>query len=225
MKPNNAGVDRSHAPSHTQKRGFALLHFIGAAASLGIAFGLDLPDRPRAILLAFIAALYFCRHLVTLFYLLVRKVEWAEVIGLSVFMIAFEIGFVLLGGGAFGGQMVPFGGLDVLALALVLLGSFLNTYSEMQRKWWKADPANKGHCYTLGLFRHAMHINFFGDVVLFTGWALLTANLWTLALPLAMGLSFAFFHIPGLDTYLAGRYGDEFSAYAARTKKLIPFVY
>ena len=36
---------------------------------------------------------------------------------------------------------------------------------------------------------------------------------------------FIFYHIPGLDSYLAQRYGDEFVAYSQRTKKLIPWVY
>ena len=42
---------------------------------------------------------------------------------------------------------------DMVAVMLYLLGSFLNSFSEMRRKWWKADPANKGHCYTKGLLR------------------------------------------------------------------------
>ncbi len=191
------------------------------AACVGIAFFLELPNSFRAQILVLIAALYFGRHLVTLFYLLARRVDWAEVLGLAVFMALFEIGFVWLAGQA----TTAFGVVDIVGVILIAIGSYLNTYSEMQRKWWKADSANKGHCYTLGLFRYSMHINFFGDVVLFTGWALLTANLWALGLPILMASMFIFLHIPGLDTYLAGRYGDEFTAYAAKTKKLIPFVY
>ena len=95
----------------------------------------------------------------------------------------------------------------------------------MQRKWWKQNPKNKGHAYTEGLFTHSMHINFFGDMVLFSAWALFTYNFWTLALPLMMTLMFIFFHIPTLDEYLRERYGEEFLAYEKRTKKLIPFVY
>ncbi len=40
-----------------------------------------------------------------------------------------------------------------------------------------------------------------------------------------MGLSFVYMHIPGLDSYLAERYGDEFKAYAEKTRKFIPFIY
>ena len=219
--PVKGGVNRSHAPSFMQKASFAGLHFASLAVCVALAFGTDLANPMRAKVLVLVAALYFTRHLVTLFYLLMRRVDWGEVLGLSAFMATFEIGFVWLGGQS----AAPFGALDALGVALLLFGSFLNTSSEVQRKWWKADPANKGHCYTLGLFRYSTHINFFGDVVLFSGWALLTANLWALGLPLLMGLMFAFIHIPGLDAYLAKRYGAEFTAYAAKTKKLIPFVY
>ena len=218
---SSAGVMRSHAPSRAEKRTFIAVHGLSLLGCTFVAFGMDLPNPSRAKALVLVAALYFLRHAVTLFYLLARKVAWGEVLGLVPFMAAFEIGFVWLGGQS----SAPFGGLDALGLGLLGLGSYLNTGSEVQRKWWKADPANKGHCYTLGLFGYAMHINFFGDVVLFSGWALLTANLWALALPLMMALMFIFLHIPGLDTYLAKRYGDEFTAYAAKTKKLVPFVY
>ncbi len=112
-----------------------------------------------------------------------------------------------------------------LAVLLVLFGSFLNTGSEVQRKWWKRDPANKGHCYTGGLFSWSMHINYFGDTVLFLGWCLLTLNWWTLTLPVLMAFSFIFYHIPGLDSYLEERYGDEFVEYSKKTKKFIPLVY
>ena len=70
-----------------------------------------------------------------------------------------------------------------------------------------------------------MHINYFGDSVMILGWALLTAVWWTLALPVLITATFIFVHIPGLDAYLADRYGKPFEEYAAKTKKLIPFVY
>ena len=171
------------------------------------------------------AAIYWARHGVTLFYLLMRRVDWGEVFGLLVFMGLFDIWMLLVGGGAFRAQAIALNWLDGVALVLFLLGSYLNTGSEVQRKWWKQLPDSKGRCYTGGLFAHSMHINFFGDVVLFTGWALFTQFLWFLGLPLFMFLMFVFYHIPALDTYLAERYGQEFDDYAARTKKLVPFVY
>jgi protein-S-isoprenylcysteine O-methyltransferase Ste14 len=40
-----------------------------------------------------------------------------------------------------------------------------------------------------------------------------------------MTLIFVFFIIPRLDKYLAEKYKDDFKEYAAKTKKLIPWIY
>jgi hypothetical protein len=64
-----------------------------------------------------------------------------------------------------------------------VLGSALNTGAERQRYRWKRRPENAGHLYTGGLFAYARHINYFGDQVLFTGWALITGRLWLFLIP------------------------------------------
>ena len=38
-------------------------------------------------------------------------------------------------------------------------------------------------------------------------------------------LLFMYMHIPPLNEYLAGRYGEEFEAYRAKTRRLVPFVW
>ena len=106
-----------------------------------------------------------------------------------------------------------------------LAGSYFGTASELSRHLWKARPDNRGHLYTLGLFRYSRHINYFGDLLLFAGLGILTRQLWTGIVPLAMGLNFAFVIIPAHDAYLASRYGAEFEQYARRTRKLIPLLY
>ena len=219
------GVDRAHDRSVATKLIFAALHGGIVGLCLWLAFALEWTDPVRAKLLAGCAVLYFLRHLITLFVLLKRKVEMSEALGLSAFMALFEIGFLLLGAGIVRDTAVPFGGMDMLSLGLIAFGSYLNTGSELQRMIWKKRPESKGRCYTGGLFKHSMHINYFGDMVLFTGWALLTTSWLAFAVPLFMTVSFVFFHIPGLDAYLSQRYGSEFDAYAAKTAKLIPFVY
>lgn len=235
---SEGGVNRTHASSVPQKAVFWGLHFViillciwlvsgDGIETLASRFGrvMELTDPGRALMLLVCAGIYFVRHGLTLFYLLARRVDWGEVFGLTTFFALFELGLLLVGGGIFRDAPIAFSGLDIFALALFLTGSYLNSASEIQRKLWKADPSNKGHCYTGGLFRYSMHINYFGDVVLFTGWCLLTASFWTLGLPLLMLLMFMFIHIPPLDQYLAKRYGDEFEAYRRKTKRLIPFVW
>jgi len=238
MNKSNGEVTRSHAKSKAEKWVFILLHFaiilfstwllfFDGLTTVATIFGTtwSFSDPTRAIILLLAIGLYFVRHIITLFYLLERQVAWREVFGISTFIAFFEIALLLIGGGVFRDHAIEFSWLDIVAILLLLIGSYLNSFSEMQRKWWKQDPINRGHAYTLGLFKYSMHINFFGDVVLFTGWALLTYNFWTLGLPLLMALMFIFLHIPALDNYLRGRYGEEFMAYEKRTKKLIPLVY
>lgn len=231
-----AGVDRSHGRSPAQKITFTLIH----AASLGIcahiAFGGSIllsiwhgswraVDPFRAEIVLAVTALYALRSGITLFYLLRRRFSWPEAIGLGIMMLVFETGSCLLAAGLTRRVPVPLGWTDALAVGLVLAGSFLNTYAELQRSWWKDKPENGGRCYTGGLFAWSRHINYFGDCVLFTGWSLLTAEMWMLAVPAGMALMFVFYHIPGLESYLEARYGNEFSDYRRRTKCLIPLLY
>ncbi|WP_298260156.1 DUF1295 domain-containing protein [uncultured Litoreibacter sp.] len=226
ISSKTGGIDRSHDSSLWPKRVFASLHGIIVLACLWVAFGGgEWPDGLRAKVLALCALLYFLRHLVTLFVLLQRRVEMSEVWGLLLFMAIFEVGFLLLGAGGLSGQARPFRPVDWAGIGLVLCGSYLNTGSELQRRKWKQNPASKGHCYTGGLFAYSAHINYFGDSVLFTGWAILAASAFAFAIPIMMTLLFIFFHIPALDTYLAERYGDEFKTYAGKTAKFMPFVY
>lgn len=234
---NSGGVDRSHGRTLAQRMVFSFGHMAlvlccgwllcGGLARIGGLFGQEwaFAQMGRAALLVGCVALYWLRHAVTLFYLLARRVDWPEVFGLLGFFALIEVGLLLAGSGLFSDVPPLFRPLDGLALALVLTGSYLNTASETQRKLWKRDPANKGHCYTGGLFKYSMHINYFGDTIMFTGWALLTASPWSFVLPALMAAMFVGYHIPALDAYLANRYPDEFPAYARTTRKFIPFIY
>jgi steroid 5-alpha reductase family enzyme len=115
--------------------------------------------------------------------------------------------------------------IDILFILLFLIGSYLNTMSEWDRMVWKKNISNKGKLYTEGLFKKAMHINYFGDSVSFTGFALLTGSYWGLAIPLVMTLGFVFIHIPKLDKYLHEKYNEQFEEYSQNTKKFIPWIY
>lgn len=222
---STGGVNRNHDRSFSQKLTFALIHAGIVAICLWLALGeIEWLNPMRARLLAFCAILYWVRFL-TLFVLLKRRVEYSEVFGLSLFMAIFEIGFLLLGAGIFAADPSPLGVMDWIAVAFVLLGSYLNTGSELQRWKWKKKPSTKGLCYTEGLFRYSMHINYFGDTVLFIGWAILAASIFAWSIPIFVTAGFVFFHIPALDTYLSKRYGPEFDEYAKKTAKFIPFLY
>ncbi len=112
--------------------------------------------------------------LVTGFYLLKRKMGWGEAVLISVWIAIIDLLFAMLGG------INPraIGLLTWLGIILYAAGSFQNTGSEIQRKKWKARSENHDHLFTGGLFRYAIHINYLGDEMLFTGFALITGRAW-----------------------------------------------
>ncbi|MFY0682727.1 MAG: DUF1295 domain-containing protein [Thalassovita sp.] len=222
----SGGINRAYGRSLGAKLTFAFLHGLLVALCIWLAFGpIDWINTPRAQLLCVCVIVYFLRHLITLFVLLKRQVQLSEVFGLILFFCVFEVGFLLLGTGEILGGTAALSWIDAVAFGLFLIGSALNSVSELQRWVWKKKPSSKGLCYTEGLFAYSLHINYFGDAVLFTGWAILTASLIAWAVPLFVISGFVFFHIPPLDQYLEERYGDSFNAYAAKTAKFVPFLY
>lgn len=94
----------------------------------------------------------------------------------------------------------------------------LNTGSELMRDNWKKNPENKGKLYTTGLFKYAMHINFFGDLLWVTAYAIVTRNGYSLLIPAFLFCLFAFYNIPKLDRYLAAKYGKAFDEYRKKLK-------
>lgn len=186
-------------------------------------FGTDLDQAEslRRVLLVSLSAIYLLRFIATTFVMLKRSMEWSEAATVGVWVVIIHGTMAYLGGT----NTASVGVLAWLGVALYFIGSYLNTGSEYQRKLWKKDPAHNGKLYTEGLFKYSMHINYFGDVVLFTGFALVTGSPWAFIIPAIMGCMFAFLNIPMLDKYLAERYGDAFEQYSKKTAKLVPFVY
>jgi protein-S-isoprenylcysteine O-methyltransferase Ste14 len=168
------------------------------------------------------ALVYFLRVNITVSYLVQREFGWGEATIIGAWIAFIHVLFAYLGGTnpkAISSAVVT------IALVLYGAGSVLNTGSELQRKWWKDRSENRGRLYTQGLFRYATHINYFGDELLFTGYALFTGIAWALLVPLVMAAGFVFFNIPQLDKHLHDHYGSDFEIYAGRTKIFVPFIY
>ncbi len=214
------------SPSTGPKTGITSWYIICAlSAVLLTLFGseeeIPVGSLDRQVLLLACVAFYIARAAATLFTFVKRRIPWWEA-AYGGGMIGVVL-FVFLRQGLKVPQ--PLDGWDVVAIVLYLAGSYIGTASEYGRHVWKTQPENKGHLYTGGLFRFSRHINYFGDLLLFFGLGMLTRQLWTGIVPLAMGLNFVLSLIPAQDAYLATRYGDEFAEYARRTKKLVPFLY
>jgi protein-S-isoprenylcysteine O-methyltransferase Ste14 len=214
------------SPSTGPKMAIAAWYLLCVAAAVWLTLiapsDSNRPGNPgRQVALLACAVLYIARAAQTLFVFVQRRVPWWEAVcGGSI--IGCVLFFALLGGLRVAQPLAP---VDALGILLYAAGSYIGTASEVSRHTWKARPENRGHLYTSGLFGISRHVNYFGDLLLFVGFAVLTRQPWTGIVPVAMALNFAFVIIPAHDAYLAARYGTEFDLYARKTKRLIPFVY
>jgi protein-S-isoprenylcysteine O-methyltransferase Ste14 len=178
-------------------------------------------DLFRRFLIAVCSIIYFLRLQITVWVFQKRKWVWPEAIIISILVPLALYAFAQVGGNSH----QPFGVMETAGGLLYFIGSYINTSSEYCRHVWKLKKENKGRLYTDRLFKYSMHINYFGDIVLFTGFAIITHSLSMLLIPLIMTTNFVFNIIPALDRYLEKKYGDEFRDYSKKTKKLVPWIY
>ena len=174
----------------------------------------------HALVFAF-SAIVFVRMSYMMLVLLRRTIALEEAFSIPLAFAVYYVGFPLFTLRA----EQPLSAWAALAVALFVVGSLLNSVSEIQRARWKARPVNAGHLYTGGLFGWAMHINYFGDVLWAAGYAVLSRNSWAAAVPALLLVFFAAYNVPKLDAHLREHYGSEFERYARTTARLIPFVY
>jgi len=229
-----AAVYRDKSPSTGAKATLAAVHLGIVLSALWLLLGGGLgrvdallgrephlanPTRRGALAAA--AALYFLRTLFTVFVFVRRRMPWSEVATIAVWIGALDAAFAYFGGR----NETAFGPTGLAGGVLVLAGSVLNTGSEWQRHLWKRGPGHEGHLFTGGFFGFARHINYFGDLVLFTGWAMVAGRPAFLLVPVVMLCGFVFANVPAQERYLAERYREEFRVYAERTARLIPYVY
>jgi protein-S-isoprenylcysteine O-methyltransferase Ste14 len=195
----------------------------GGLAALDQTFGWTLRsgDEPRRICLAVALTIYFVRILFTEFVFLRRGVPWSEALTIALWLLFL---FLFLGFEA-GTNPAPLGVASLFGALFFAFGSWMNTYAEFTRHLWKQQPQHRGQLYTAGLFRYSRHPNYLGDLVSFSGLCLLSGRWVTAIIPVLMFSGFVFANIPMLDAHLHDHYGEAFDAYAARTPKLIPFLY
>ena len=175
----------------------------------------------RHIFISSCFIIYFLRLLGTIFVFFQRKMYWIEAIFVASLMPWFISYIARVGGN----NDQPIGLIEIGGLILFLFGSYLNTASEYSRHTWKQKQENIGHLYTNGLFKHVRHINYFGDILLFTGLAAVAHRFVALVVPASMALIFIVILIPLKEKYLKNKYGSEFDKYVRRTKKIVPMLY
>lgn len=174
----------------------------------------------RIIIFTFNIIIFF-RLAFMMIVLLKRKIPWEESVSIPFAFALYFVGFPLF----VLPTSVPIAGLDYFAIGLFIIGCVLNSGGEILRNEWKKQPNNKGKIYTKGFFRYSRHINYFGDILWVSAYALITKNWYSITIPILLFGLFAFYNAPKLDKYLKDKYGKGYEEYAKRTKMLIPFIY
>ncbi|KAF1819670.1 uncharacterized protein K489DRAFT_404286 [Dissoconium aciculare CBS 342.82] len=114
-----------------------------------------------------------------------------------------------------------------IGVGLFSLGLFTEWYSEVQRKAFKQDPANRGRPYSGGLFGLARNINYGGFTLWRTGASLASGGwAWAGATALWIGGDFCSRSIPDMDAYCEKRYGEQWDVVRRKVPyKLLPWIY
>jgi protein-S-isoprenylcysteine O-methyltransferase Ste14 len=209
------------SPSLGSKLMLVSLTLLGVIFSTTFLYANDKVDSTCCILLFFCSSVFYIRLVVCLFLFVKRKVSWVEgcavgtLYGFLIYMFSFW-------GSLHSNSSFT---IEITGVLFFIFGSFINSLSDYQRYIWKKKPQNKERIYTQGLFKYAMHINFWGDTVMFIGYAFVTQNIMSFIPVAAIALNFVLIQIPQLDKYLLKQYGAEFIEYAGKTNKYIPFIY
>ncbi|KAI9762000.1 MAG: hypothetical protein M1840_001498 [Geoglossum simile] len=115
----------------------------------------------------------------------------------------------------------------VFGISLYVSGMLVQTISEIQRKKFKENPANKGKPYGGGLFSLATHINYGGFTIWRTGYAMVTGG-WAFAALSSVWFIYDFSTraIPSLEIHCEQKYGEEYTQIVKKVHyKLIPGVF
>ena len=113
---------------------------------------------------------------------------------------------------------------NIIYGSLFIFGSFISSYSELQRFWFKQKSENKGKLYINGFYSLTRHPNYFGDVIMNIGWYGLTANIKLMIIPIIMFLNLYFNQIPECEAYLKKKYSDQWISYQNNVKSFVPFI-
>uniref|UniRef100_A0A6B2LQA5 Steroid 5-alpha reductase C-terminal domain-containing protein n=1 Tax=Arcella intermedia TaxID=1963864 RepID=A0A6B2LQA5_9EUKA len=120
----------------------------------------------------------------------------------------------------------PLGTTEYIAIGLFFLGCTVETFSDLSRKWFKANPKNKGKSYQSGMHSLVQHPNYLGYLLWRAGMDLYSGNLYLVAGLFAMSfLNFVQYSIPALQMKNLSTYGLDYKKYMQNTKKIIPFIY
>ncbi len=116
----------------------------------------------------------------------------------------------------------PLSWVDVLGVATYLVGLVVHFVADLRKKRFKERAENTGRILDTGLWAWSRHPNYFGDVVIYVGWAVFAANPWAWLSPATNMLQYAFDAIPKSEAWAQRRYGDAWTVYCKRTSIFLP---
>ena len=130
-----------------------------------------------------------------------------------------------------GGARVPLGFVGIVGIAVWTLGIAIEIIADRQKSRFKRDPDNEGKFIDVGLWAWSRHPNYFGEIVLWTGVAIVALPVlhgwqWvTMISPVFVAfLLIKVSGIPLLEKKADERWGGQgdYEAYKRRTPVLIP---
>ncbi len=125
----------------------------------------------------------------------------------------------------------PIGWVAILGIVVWVAGFAIEVVADRQKSTFKQDPANQGRFIASGLWAWSRHPNYFGEIVLWTGIAIMALPVlsgwrWvTLISPVFVTLLLTRVSgIPMLEARAEKRWGgeDEFRRYIQNTPVLVP---
>ncbi|MDJ0698713.1 MAG: DUF1295 domain-containing protein [Woeseiaceae bacterium] len=130
-----------------------------------------------------------------------------------------------------GGESKPLGAVGIAGIVVWFAGISIEIASDRQKSNFRSDPANAGKFISTGLWAWSRHPNYFGEIVLWTGIAII-------ALPVLQGWQWATLispvfvafllikvsGIPLLEAKADARWGgqDDYESYKRNTPILVP---
>lgn len=126
----------------------------------------------------------------------------------------------------------PLGALDALGVGMWTAGFALETVADRQKAAFRADPATAGRFVDVGLWRWSRHPNYFGEILLWTGIAVIGSSVFTglgwlgWISPVFVALLLTRVSgIPLLERRADERWGEDpdYRSYKDRTPVLLPW--
>jgi protein-S-isoprenylcysteine O-methyltransferase Ste14 len=198
------------------------MHLVALGAAWLVLASAEDANPGRQMLMLGCGVAFFLSTCLSSWILTGHRLSWLHALLVAFVATCFQLGFAASGRAM---ESSPLGLFDALGLAPFVAGLVARPAAHLQRRRFRAKAKNAGRLCTSGLFALVRHPDYFGDLCLAVGWALITQNPAAGILPIAWGLAVALIAIPLLDAQLDARYGLAFRSWASRTKRVLPLLY